>query len=94
MNSERTLIAAVVFLAVGLSLLFGYTQGTVNFSAAYPVSGASFQAAIKTTGMPAMAGFPATVVGAILLVVALVQAIIGQVRVTHETPKRESRSVP
>jgi hypothetical protein len=79
MNSERILIASVAFLAVGLGLIFGYCHGTVGFNAAYPASGASLQVSINTTGLPAMTGAAATVLGVLLLSLALVQAIIGQV---------------
>ncbi len=94
MNSERTLIVAIVFLAIGLGMIFGYTHGSVNFSAAYPVSGASLQVAINTTGMPAMAGFAATLLGAVLLAAALVQAILGQVLMPEDTSRRESSPIP
>jgi hypothetical protein len=88
MNAERTLIAAVVFLAIGLGLIFGYTHGTVGFNAAYPVSGASLQASINTTGMPAMTGFASTVLGLLLLVLAFVQAIVAQVLLSREPVKQ------
>ncbi|MFZ0808647.1 MAG: hypothetical protein WAN03_20805 [Candidatus Sulfotelmatobacter sp.] len=78
MKAERILIAAVVFLAVGLGLIFGYSHGTAGFSAAYPFSGASLQIAINTTGLPAMTGFAATMLGVILLAIALVQAIFAE----------------
>ena len=90
MNAERTLIASVVFLAVGLGLIFGYTHGDVNFSAAYPFAGASLDVLIKTTGMPAMAGFAATVLGTILLLMSFVQAIIAQVLAPNDNTNRES----
>jgi hypothetical protein len=93
MNSERTLIASIVFLGIGLGLIFGYCHGTVSFNAAYPASGASLQIAISTTGMPAMAGFGATAVGAILLAAALVQAIVGQALRWREAPKDQSAPV-
>jgi hypothetical protein len=79
MNSERTLIAAIAVLGFGLGLLFGYTHGTASFSAAYPVSGASLQVAINTSGWPAMAGVGATVAGVILLFAALVLAVLAEI---------------
>jgi hypothetical protein len=80
MNSERTLIASVVFLALGLGLIFAYCHGTIGFGAAYPVSGASMQISINTTGLPAMAGVGSTLLGVLLLLTAFVQAMVGQIR--------------
>lgn len=86
MNFARTLIASIVFLGLGLGLIFGFTHGTVGFSAAYPISGASLQVSINTTGMPAVAGFGATVLGTLLLLIALIQAIVAEVeRVSAKT---------
>lgn len=79
MNSERALLSSIVFLVLGLGLIFGYCHGTVAFSAAYPVSGASLQIAINTAGLAAMAGFASTVIGLLLLIVATVLAVVGQV---------------
>lgn len=87
MNSERSLIAATAFLVVGVSLIIGYCHGTIGFSAAYPVAGASLNITIDTKGLPAMAGFGATIVGLLLLIVALVQAIVGQVHWPGEKAK-------
>ncbi|HUO16879.1 MAG TPA: hypothetical protein VMX38_17985 [Verrucomicrobiae bacterium] len=78
MNFARTLIASIVFLGLGLGLIFGFTHGTAGFSAAYPASGASLQLSINTTGMPAMAGFGATLLGTLLLLIALIQAIVAE----------------
>jgi hypothetical protein len=81
MNSERTLLSSILFLALGLGLILGYCHGsTIGFSAAYPVSGASLQVVINTTGLPAMAGFASTLIGILLLILATIQAIVGQVR--------------
>lgn len=80
MNSERSLIASVVFFLIGLGLIFGYCHGTIGVSGAYPIAGAALDVAIKTTGWPAVAGTAATLIGVVLLIVALVQAIVAQVR--------------
>lgn len=84
MNCERSLIASSVFLVLGLGLIFGFTHGTAGLSAAFPVSGAAFDLSLKTTGMPALAGVGATLIGLVLLIVALVQAVVAQVRLANE----------
>ncbi|HKR86111.1 MAG TPA: hypothetical protein VJS37_18260 [Terriglobales bacterium] len=56
MNSERSLIGAVVFLVAGLGLIFGYCHGTIGVSGAYPVAGAAMEISIKTIGWPAIVG--------------------------------------
>lgn len=88
MTSERTLIAAVVVLAFGLALIFGYCHGTVGFNAAYPFAGTSLQLAITTAGLPAMAGVGGTVLGVILLLAAFVQAVVREV-LSHNVAKRD-----
>ena len=87
MNCERSLIASVVFLATGLGLIFGYCNGTIGLSGAYPIAGAAVEVSIKTTGLPAVLGLSATLIGVVLLLVALVQAVVGQVRWPGERPK-------
>ena len=87
MKSERTLIASVVFLCIGLGMIFGYCHGTVGFNAVYPASGAALQISINTTGIPAMAGAAATVLGTLLLIAASVQALLGQLNWASENPR-------
>ena len=76
MKSESVLIGSFILLAIGLGLIFGYTHGTVDFSTAYPVSGASLQISISTTGVPAVAGVPLTLLGVLLLIAAVISAIL------------------
>jgi hypothetical protein len=86
MSSERTLIASVMFLSIGLGLIFGYCHGTAGFNAGYPLSGTSLQFSINTNGIPALAGSAATLLGILLLATAFVQAILGQARWAVEHP--------
>ena len=90
MNSERSLIASVVFLVTGLGLIFGYCHGTIGLSGAYPIAGAALEVSIKTTGLPAVLGVSATLIGVVLLAVALVQAVVAQVH----WPGEKSAAVP
>jgi hypothetical protein len=80
MKPDRPLIASVVFLAIGLGILFGYCHGTAGLSAAIPVSGASFNLCVATTGPGALGGFALTVLGVLLLLWAVFLAVAGQIR--------------
>lgn len=71
------LVTAVVCLAIGLGVLFEFCHGTTGFSFAMPVSGASFHTDITTTGIPAIVGVVLSVLGAFLLIVATIIALIG-----------------
>jgi len=79
MKSDYVLIGSVLLLTIGLWLIFNYSHGTASFSAAYPVSGASLQVSINTTGLPAMAGVPLTALGLLLLIASAISAIVRQV---------------
>lgn len=87
MKSDYVLIGSVLFLAIGLGLICGYTQGTGGFTAAYPASGASLQISINTRGWPAMAGLVLTLLGAVLLIAAFVSAIVRQYRRNMHGPR-------
>ena len=76
MKSDYVLIGSVLLLAIGLGVIFGYTNGSVSFGAATSVSGASLQVSIKTTGLPAIVGVPLTLLGLALLIAAVISAIV------------------
>lgn len=80
MTCERSLIAAIVFLGLGLGLILGYCHdSTISFSAAHPASAATLQFVIYTSGWPAMAGLAAGVVGIFLVFAALAFAVLAQI---------------
>ena len=80
MKSDRLVIAAVLFLAAGLGLLFGFTDGTTGLNVGYPFSVTRLHVDITTTGIPALVGMPLVAAGALLLFFALIAAIVSQFR--------------
>jgi hypothetical protein len=77
MKSDGPLILAVLFLAAGLTVIFGYGVGTGGFNAAYPFAAANFQMSISTAGPAAVGGMALLAVGVLVLVWALAAAIVG-----------------
>lgn len=94
MRCERPLIASVVFLATGLSLIFGYCNGASSLSAAYPLAGSILHFDITTTGPAALGGIALTALGALLLVWALLCAIVGQISLLFHGSRDPDRIVP
>lgn len=78
MKSDRLVIAAVLFLALGLGVLMKFTNGTTGLSVGYPFSGTILHADISITGIPVLVGVPLVAAGALLLVFALFAAIASQ----------------
>ncbi len=94
MKSDRLVIGAVVFLAVGLGLIFYFCTGTTAFNLGYPFSGTNVHVDITTAGIPALIGGPLVGAGALLLLIALIAAIVAQFRAPepeHETSDRLSK---
>jgi hypothetical protein len=91
MRSERPLIASAVFLATGLSLIFGYCNGTSNLSAAYPIAASVLHLDFTTTGPAALGGITLTAVGLLLLVWALLGAIVGQIGLMFRRTREDDR---
>jgi hypothetical protein len=79
MRSERPLIASMLFLATGLTLIFGYCTGTSSFSAGFPVASSSLHVDLTTIGPAALGGVALVAAGVLLLVWALLMAIVGQI---------------
>lgn len=80
MKSDRLVIGAVLFLAAGLGLLFGFTNGTTGVNVGYPFTETKLHVDITTTGIPALAGLPLVGAGTFLLFLALIAAIVSQFR--------------
>ncbi len=80
LRSDRPLIVSVLLLAAGLGMVFVYGTGTAAFDAAYPVSRASLQLSVSTSGMAAIGGLALTAVGLLSLILSLIYAIIGQIQ--------------
>lgn len=74
------LVTAVICLAVGIGVLFAFCHGNTGFAFAYPISATSLHVDITTTGSPALLGCVLTVLGAFLLIVVTVIALVGMGR--------------
>jgi hypothetical protein len=80
MKSDRMVIGAVLFLAAGLGLVLGFTDGTASVNVGYPFSATKLHVDITTTGIPVIAGLPLVAAGTLLLLFALIAAIASQFR--------------
>src|SRR6266568_4625415 len=96
MKSDRLVIFAVLFLAAGLGLLFGFTNGTTGLNVGYPFSETRLHVDITTIGIPVLVGLPLVAAGALLLFFALCAAIASQFRreepvLTLHLPEMQTR---
>ena len=78
MRADRPLIASIVFLATGLSLIFGYCNGATSLNAAFPIDASALHLDITTTGPAALGGIALFGLGLVLLIWALLAAIVQQ----------------
>ena len=87
------LVTAVVCLAVGVGVLFAFCHGTTGFSFDTPVSAAStsLHIDITTTGLPAIIGLGFTVLGAFLLIIATLIALVGMLRLKNNNARLKRR---
>ncbi len=90
---KGVLIAAVVFLAVGLGVIFGYCNGTTGLSFGYPLANSSIHIDITTTGPGVVAAVVSTLLGLLLLLVATAMAVVGMLRGRHVGEETTSRRV-
>jgi hypothetical protein len=95
MRADRWLLLAVLVLGCGLWILFAYCHGNAGLAFALPVSGSSVSLDLKTTGAPVLIGIPLTAIGAVLLLIAIVSAVLAQFRGPfRRTRVEESASEP
>jgi hypothetical protein len=80
MKSDRLVIFAVLFLSVGVGLIFGYCHGSTGLSFSTSVAETKLAVDITTMGAPVLAGVPLIGLGALLLFLALIAAIVSQFR--------------
>ena len=80
MRPERWLLAAVVCLAWGLGIIFGFAKGTAGLAESWPLSGCSLNICTTTTGAGVLGGFMLTVFGVLLLLCATLAAIVSELR--------------
>ena len=88
MKAGRVLIAAVLFLCVGLWLVFAYCDGTTGMNFGYPLSACKLTIDVTTTGVPVLVGIPMVGIGSLLMLIAFIAAIVSQFRRPPE-PARE-----
>ncbi|HTH42054.1 MAG TPA: hypothetical protein VL498_02765 [Terracidiphilus sp.] len=91
MRSERPLIAAVLFLATGLSLILTYCNGASSLSATYPIAASVLHLDITTTGPAALGGIVLTAIGIVLLAWAFLGAIVGQISLIFHRTREDDR---
>jgi len=80
MKSDRLVIFAVLFLAAGLGLLLGFTNGSTGLNVGYPFSETRLHVDVTTIGIPVLVGVPLVAAGVVLLLFALIAAIASQFR--------------
>ena len=80
MKSDGPIILAVLFVGAGLTMIFMYGHGTAGANASYPVSAASVNLSIATTGPAAIGGLALLAAGTLVLVWALLCAFVGLFR--------------
>ena len=93
MRADRPLIGAVIFLGLGLGLIFGYCTGTTGFSAAYPFSGSTLHVDFTTIGPAVIGGVALSAIGAVLLIWAILAAILTLFSGPQVTRERVERVV-
>lgn len=71
MRADRPVLISAVFLAAGLSVLFGYGKSGSGLSAALPMSNSGFHLTLATGGGAAIGGVILTVIGVLCFIWAI-----------------------
>ncbi|HWA95479.1 MAG TPA: hypothetical protein VG844_12830 [Terracidiphilus sp.] len=94
MRADRPLILAVLLLAAGLGLIFGYCHGNASLSVNYPFAGSVVKLNIQTYGPAAVSGPVLTLLGLIALVWAFLCAVFTQFGFGGNRGKDEDDGAP
>lgn len=77
---KGVLVVAVVCLAAGIGMIFGYCHGTTGLQFGYPLSASSIHIDITTTGAGVPIAVGLVLIGAFLLIVDTIIALVGILR--------------
>ena len=101
MRADRPVIAAAIFLAAGLSVIFCYGTSGSGLNAALPLSNSSFHLTVAIAGPAAIGGVILTIIGVLFLIWAIFAAlawhwrlITGQERRRERTAETYSQDIP
>ena len=83
------IIISIACLAIGVGLIFYYCNGSTNFSFGYPLSGTSLHIDTTTTGAPALIGLLLTILGAVLVIITWLIALIRPLSRAQTLPRRD-----
>ncbi len=70
-------IVSILCFAAGIAVIFAFCTGTSGLSLAFPMSASSLHLDVTTTGPAALGGAALTFIGALLLVLTWVAAVVG-----------------
>jgi hypothetical protein len=87
MITRRLLLGGAVFLVIGIWLLATYCQGDAGFQAGDQISAFSIKLNITTAGYPVIFGFPAVLLGSLLLLVSAIASLIVELRAVFSRKK-------
>ncbi len=75
MRADRPVLAAAIFLAAGLSLIFCYGISASGLNAALPVANSGFHLSVSITGPAAIGGVVLTLIGLFFFIWAVLAAL-------------------
>jgi hypothetical protein len=70
------LVISIACLALGVSLIFYFCNGSTTFTFGYPLDGTKLHIDITTTGVSALTGLLLTFIGSFLLAIAWIIALV------------------
>ena len=88
---KGVLVVGVLCLAAGIGVIFGFCNGTTGLQLGYPLSASSVHIDITTTGAGVPIAVGLTLLGAFLLIIATIIALVGMLHRGGEYPPSKRR---